>query len=138
MMAKVARQLAVGCAGASLLSSVLLLVQDTIPALTGSVRTWLAAIALLLAGAACMGLASAVRAHPKDAILRVSLGSAFVLWGIQQLMAQSTLSAILGDIVIVLFVVDLGAVIDTTLRTPIRASADGDRIERATRDDVRK
>jgi uncharacterized membrane protein YGL010W len=95
-----------------------LIVQDLVPVLTGSVRhAWLAASALLLAGSACIGLASAVRAHPKDLILRLSLGSAFILWGIQQLLHESRVSALLGDIVIVLFVVDLGAIIEISLRT---------------------
>ena len=116
--ARVLRRVAIGCAGASLLSSLLLLVQDATPVLTGSVRhTWLAASALLLAGTACIGLASAVRAHPKDVILRLSLGSAFILWGVQQLLHESRLSALLGDIVIVLFVVDLSAIIEIALRT---------------------
>ena len=116
--ARVLRRLAIGCAGASLLSSLLLLVQDAAPILTGSVRhTWLAASTLLLAGTACIGLASAVRARPKDLILRLSLGSAFILWGIQQLLHESRVSALLGDIVIVLFVVDLSAIIEIALRT---------------------
>src|ERR1700688_3501806 len=114
---KTMRQLTIASAGASLLSSLLLLVQDVAPVLTGSVRhSWLAASALLLAGAACLGLASAVRAHRKDCLLRLSLGSAFILWGIQQLLHEKGVSVLLGDIVIVLFVVDLGAIVEATLR----------------------
>ena len=112
------RRLAIGCAGASLLSSLLLIVQDAVPVLTGFVsHAWLAASALLLAGTACIGMASVVRAHPKDVILRLSLGSAFILWGIQQLLHESRVSALLGDIVIVLFIVDLSAIIEIALRT---------------------
>jgi hypothetical protein len=119
------RQLTIACAGASVLSGVLLLVQDLAPVLTGSVRhAWLAASALLLAGTACLGLASAVRGHKKDLLMRLSLGAAFILWGIQQLLQEGLLSVLLGDIVIVLFIVDLGAIIETTLRTPIRTPAD--------------
>jgi hypothetical protein len=116
--ARILRRLAIGCAGASLLSSLLLIVQDAVPVLTGFVsHAWLAASALLLAGTACIGMASAVRAHPKDVILRLSLGSAFILWGIQQLLHETRVSALLGDIVILLFVVDLGAIIEISLRT---------------------
>jgi hypothetical protein len=122
---RVVRRLTVACAGASLLSSVLLLVQDVAPVLTGSVRhAWLAASALLLAGIACLGLASTVRAHKKDLFIRLSLGAAFILWGIQQLLRESAVSVLFGDIVIVLFIVDLGAIIDTTWRTPIRTPAE--------------
>jgi hypothetical protein len=120
--ARVLRRLAIGCAAASLLSCLLLLVQDAVPVLTGPVRhAWLASSALLLAGIACIALASAVRAHPKDVILRLSLGSAFILWGIQQLLHESRVSALLGDIVIVLFVVDLSAIIEIALRTNLNA-----------------
>jgi hypothetical protein len=119
--ARVVRQLAIGCAGASLISGLLLLLQDVAPVMTASVRhTWLAASALLLAGAACLGLASAVRGRPKDCFLRLSLGSAFILWGIQQLLLERSVSVLLGDMVIVLFVVDLGGIIETTFRSPIR------------------
>jgi hypothetical protein len=106
------------CAGASVLSGLLLLVQDAAPVLTSSVgHTWLAAGALLLAGTACLGLAAAARAHPKDLFMRLSLGSAFMLWGIQQLLRESALSVTLGDIVIVLFILDLGALSWTSMGT---------------------
>src|SRR5580700_749994 len=98
---RVVRQSAIGCAGASLLCSVLLLVQDMAPVLIGSVRhTWLAASALLLAGTACIGTASTGEGRLKDLFLRLSLGAAFILWGIQQLLGESDLSVMLGDIVI--------------------------------------
>jgi hypothetical protein len=115
---RVTRQLTVACAGASLLSSLLLLVQDIAPVLTGSVRhAWLAAGALLLASIGCLGLALAVRTRKKDLFMRLSLGAAFLLWGIQQLLQVSAVSVLFGDIVIILFIVDLGAIIDTTWRT---------------------
>ena len=65
---------------------------------------------------ACIGLAPVVSSRPKDWILRLSLSAAFVLWGIQQLLPVSASSVMLGDVVIVLFVVDLGAIIETTMR----------------------
>jgi hypothetical protein len=114
--ARVLRRLTIGCACAALVSALLLLVQDVAPALTLSVRhTWLSASALLFAGSACLGGASAVKAHAREVTMRISLGSAFVLWGIQQLLHQGGASVALGDIVIVLFVVDLGAHLATTL-----------------------
>jgi hypothetical protein len=79
---------------------------------------------LLIAGAACFGLASAVRAHKKVLFLRLSLGAAFILWGIQQLLHEGAVSVLFGDIVIILFVVDLGAIAETTLRAPIRTPAE--------------
>jgi hypothetical protein len=123
--ARVVRQLAIGCACASLLTGLLLLTQDVAPGLIAFVRhRWLAASALVLAGTACFGLVSSVRASTRDTIMRVSLGSAFILWGIQQLLPESGVSVLLGDIVIVLFVVDFSAFIDTTLQPRIRTPAD--------------
>ena len=134
MRDRVVRRFAVACAGASLLSSLLLVVQDAAPVLTGSLRhAWLAAGALLLAGIACLGLASAVSAHPKDLFMRLSLGAAFILWGIQQLLPEGGLSRTLGDIVIVLFIVDLGAIIETALRAPIRAPAGSNLAHKSSR-----
>jgi hypothetical protein len=125
MRDRVVRQFAVACAGASLLSSLLLVVQDAAPVLTASLRhAWLAASALLLAGIACLGLASAVSAHTKDLFMRLSLGAAFILWGIQQLLPEGGLSRTLGDIVIVLFIVDISALIEATLQARIRMPAD--------------
>jgi hypothetical protein len=109
-LAGTVRRLIIGCAGASLLCGVLLLTEDAVPGLSGFVKhSWVAASVLLLAGAACLGFASADRARARDVIMRGSLGSAFILWGIQQLLPESWASVFLGDIVIVLFVVDLGA-----------------------------
>jgi hypothetical protein len=119
--ARVMRRLAIGCACASLLSGLLLLMQDVAPRLIAFVRHgWLAASALVFAGTACFGLVSAVRARAKEVIMRLALGSAFILWGIQQLLPESGVSVLLGDIVIVLFVIDLSALLDATLQTRIR------------------
>jgi hypothetical protein len=110
------RQLTIGCACASLLSALLLLMQDVAPGLMASLRhTWLAAGSLLLAGAACLGVASAVKAGVRDVTMRISLGSAFLLWGIQQLLHQGGVSMALGDVVILLFVVDLSLLLESTL-----------------------
>jgi hypothetical protein len=119
----VVRRLTIASAGAALLSSLLLLLLDVAPDLTAFVKhAWVAASALLLAGAACIGLASVVRARPKELIMRLSLGCAFILWGIQQLLDEGVVSAALGDIVIVLFVVDISAIVGSH-RTP-RDSSD--------------
>jgi hypothetical protein len=123
--ARVVRQLAIGCACASLLSGLLLLTQDVSPGLTWFVRhSWVAASALMLAGTACFGLASTDRSRARDVIMRLSLGSAFTLWGIQQLLPESGVSVLLGDIVIVLFIVDISALIEATLQARIRMPAD--------------
>ena len=44
------------------------------------------------------------------------LGTAFLLWGVVQLMPASDLAAELGNVVIALYVVDLGLIIWTDLQ----------------------
>jgi hypothetical protein len=39
------------------------------------------------------------------------LGTAFILWGIDQLLPVAPLATVLGDVVIVLYVLDLGLII---------------------------
>jgi hypothetical protein len=113
---KIVRQLAIGCACASLISGLLLLLQDVAPSQTGFVKhTWLAAGALLFAGTACLGLASTLRARPRVVMMRVLLAAAFILWGIQQLLVEGAVSLLLGDIVIVLFVIDFGAFLESNI-----------------------
>jgi hypothetical protein len=112
------RQLVIGCACASLISGLLLLLQDVAPSQTGFVKhSWLAAGALLFAGAACLGLASILRARARVVIMRVFLASAFILWGIQQLLSEGAVSVLLGDIVIVLFIIDFGALLESNVAT---------------------
>jgi len=106
------RQLAIGSAAAALLLSLLLLVQDVVPMQAAVARrTWLAAGALLLAGASCIALASGVGVRARERLMRVSLGSAFILWGIQQLLDENVVSVVMGDIVILLFILDIGTLI---------------------------
>jgi len=47
--------------------------------------------------------------------MRVLLASAFILWGIQQLLPEGAVSVLLGDIVIVLFVIDFGAFLESNI-----------------------
>jgi hypothetical protein len=46
-----------------------------------------------------------------DLLKNILLASAFILWGIVQLMAQNALSKRLGNVVIALYVLDLAWVI---------------------------
>ena len=49
-------------------------------------------------------------------VKRLLLGSAFLLWGIVQLMPPSVIATDLGDLVIALYVLDLGIIIQAELR----------------------
>ena len=48
---------------------------------------------------------------------RVMLASAFILWGIDQLLPTGLLATTIGDIVIVLYIIDLALMMLDTLHT---------------------
>jgi hypothetical protein len=77
----------------------------------------LSAIPLLLAGASYIVLQALLRPRPLELLKRMMLGSAFLLWGVTQLMPASALTTELGNVVIALYVIDLGLIIRTDLRT---------------------
>ena len=109
--------LALLCVGAtpflSLLPAHLTHAVDRIWALLQNVP--LSAIPLLLAGASYITLQALLRPRPLELLKRLMLGAAFLLWGVVQLMPASYLSAELGNVVIALYVVDLGLIIWTEL-----------------------
>ena len=116
---------------AAIVASALLLVSDAIPTLTTlfrilvalAPRAWallghapLSALPLLLAGASYISLQALLRPPPMELLRRLMLGSAFLLWGIVQLMPPSALATSLGDLVIALYVFDLGLMVQNELQ----------------------
>lgn len=75
----------------------------------------LSALPLLLAGSSYLVLQAILRPRPLELLKRLMLGTAFLLWGVVQLMPASNLTAELGNVVIALYVVDLGLIIWTDL-----------------------
>ena len=91
-----------------------------------TVRGWvsmkiapISALPLLLAGASYIVLQALLRPPPWKLLKRLMLGSAFLLWGVTQLMPAGALTAELGNIVIALYVIDLGLIIRTDLRNEV-------------------
>jgi hypothetical protein len=76
----------------------------------------LSAIPLLLAGTSYLVLQAILRPSPLELLKRLMLGVAFLLWGTVQLMRPGDLASELGNIVIALYVVDLGLIIWTDLQ----------------------
>ncbi len=114
----------------ALLSSFALLCVGATPLLTplqahigkAAVRVWafirdlpLSALPLLLAGSSYIVLQAILRPRPLELFKRLMLGVAFLLWGVVQLMPASDLATELGNVVIALYVVDLGLMIWTDL-----------------------
>jgi hypothetical protein len=60
-------------------------------------------------------LQAILRPRPLELLKRLMLGAAFLLWGVVQLMPASSLATELGNVVIALYVVDLGLIIWTDL-----------------------
>jgi hypothetical protein len=101
------RWVSAGFALVAVLSSILLLLLDTFPHLITVRHAANSAAPLLFIGAAYIALQPMARPRPIELFKRLLLGFAFVLWGIVQLLLPSNTSAVLSDVVIVLYVVDL-------------------------------
>jgi hypothetical protein len=76
----------------------------------------LSALPLLLAGASYTVLQALLRPPPLELLRRLMLGAAFLLWGVVQLMPAGRLATELGDLVIALYVFDLGLMIQAELQ----------------------
>ena len=106
-----------GVMALALIASVLLLLFDGAPQLLpGARHASLSAAPLLLIGVAYIGLQPLIRPRPLELLKRLMLGAAFILWGIDQLLPSGSLATILGDVVITLYVIDLGLIIITHLQ----------------------
>ena len=96
----------------ALLSGAVLLVLDGAPhGLPDLSHAPVSAAPLLLIGLAYVGVQPLVRPHPLELLKRLMLGGAFILWGIDQLLPPGRLATALGDVVIILYVIDLALII---------------------------
>jgi hypothetical protein len=127
---EILRWLARSLAVMALLSSFALLCVGATPMLSSlptyiakaALRGWalvmnvpLSALPLLLAGSSYLVLQAILRPRPFELLKRLMLGTAFLLWGIVQVMPANNLTTELGNVVIALYVVDLGLIIWTEL-----------------------
>jgi len=63
---------------------------------------------LLFIGAAYLGFQVLLRPKPLDLFKALIISSAFILWGVDQLLPGGWVATTLGDVVITLYVLDLG------------------------------
>jgi hypothetical protein len=91
---------------AALVVSILLLVNDVFSTILPHAPV--SAAPLLLIGVASLGFQVLIRPKPLDLFKALIVSSAFILWGIDQLLPLGWEATTLGDVVIVLYVVDLG------------------------------
>ena len=71
---------------------------------------------LLFVGAAYLGFQVLIRPKPLDLFKALIVSSAFILWGIDQLFPIGRITTTLGDVVITLYVIDLGWVMIDRLK----------------------
>jgi hypothetical protein len=91
----------------AVLAGVVLLLSGFFPPLAAVRDQELAAAPLMIIGVAWTSLQLAGRPPPRELARRLSVGLAFVLWGIDALLPSTTLSETIGRLVILLYVVDL-------------------------------
>jgi hypothetical protein len=90
-------------------SGILLLLFDTPQAFfQGIAHAPLSAAPLLLIGVASLCFQCVIRPKLLDFCKALIVSAAFLLWGIDQLLHAGKLATTLGDVVIVLYVIDLG------------------------------
>jgi hypothetical protein len=102
------RLVAIALAFLALVSGIALLGKDAGVAALQSISSGaISAAPLLLVGVAFLIVQPALHPTKPELLKNALLAATFLLWGVVQLMPQNALAARLGDMVIVLYVVDL-------------------------------
>jgi hypothetical protein len=78
----------------------------------------ISAVPLLLIGLAALGFQFVIRPNLLDLFKAMIVSTAFLLWGTDQLLPAGWLATAVGDLVIVLYVIDLGWMMADRLREP--------------------
>jgi hypothetical protein len=78
------------------------------PTFTPLAHAPISALPLLLIGLAVLGFQFVIRPKPLDLFKACIVSSAFLLWGVDQLLPSGWLATTVGDSVIMLYVIDLG------------------------------
>jgi hypothetical protein len=99
-----------------------LLLDDLAPhILVGLPHAPISAAPLLLIGAASLGFQILTRPGLLDLFKALLVSLAFILWGIDQMLPSGWLATTIGDVVIVLYVIDLGWMMGSALRKRARS-----------------
>jgi hypothetical protein len=117
-MNKITSRLSIGLVVVALVSSIVLLASDSNT--LGGLNGWAAAISampLLAVGLSFLIVQLVIRPHWAELFKNVLLSATFLLWGVVQLMTQSTVSKRLGNLVIALYVTELAWTILARLKT---------------------
>jgi hypothetical protein len=102
----------------ALVAGAMLLLDDlALHRLVGLPHAPVSAAPLLLVGAALLGFQALTRPKPLDLFKALLVSSAFILWGIDQMLPPGWWATTLGDVVITLYVIDLGWIMGSALRS---------------------
>jgi hypothetical protein len=94
-----------------------LLLDDLVPQMfVGAPHASVSAAPLLLIGVASLGFQVLTRPRPLEVFKALLVSLAFILWGIDQMLPPGWLTTMIGDVVIVLYVIDLGWMMGSALR----------------------
>ena len=94
---------------AAIVCSLTLLLKDTgvtIP--WGVSQTTISAVSLMLVGGALLIAQALIHPYKLELMRNILLSIAFILWGFVQLLPLTTSSKKLGDVVVALYVIDVG------------------------------
>jgi hypothetical protein len=109
---QVLRNIAIALGVLAVVSGVLLLIKDAgVNIFPGLPTSMISATPLLLVAIAFLIAQPTMRPSGMELLKNILLAATFLLWGVVQLMPQGALSARLGNVVILLYVVDLAWVI---------------------------
>jgi hypothetical protein len=108
ILKKTIRSISYGLAILAVAASIALLIGDFGTGILGHLpAAAISAAPLLLVGTSFLFVQPLLRPRRVELLKNVILAAAFLLWGVVQLMPQGTLSLRLGNVVIVLYVLDL-------------------------------
>jgi hypothetical protein len=116
-MSKLFRGVSVVCCLSALAAIAALIISDAIHRLTLTpVHQQTGGLALMLIGSSYIGLQLSVKRSSSEMLKGILLGTAFVLWGAEQLLSPSRLVTAMDTAVVTIFVVDLGLIITEHLK----------------------
>jgi DNA replication protein DnaC len=113
------RGLSFGALWVAILTAGFLIARHALPLMTGSQTpiSFKSAVPLIAIGVSYFVLILSLRRTPGQRLVGIFVGTAFVLWGLEQFLSNQIWISFIDDVVVFLFVVDLSIVIRHNLRS---------------------
>jgi peptidoglycan/LPS O-acetylase OafA/YrhL len=124
-MNKILRGFAIGLVLVALVFSIVLLMDGSSSSIApGRWTAAISALPLLAVGISFLMVQPLIRPRPADLLKNLLLAATFLLWGPVQLMVQNPVAKKLGNVVVLLYVIDLTWTILVGVRPPGKRSND--------------